>query len=144
MLYKHTQMGYSLMGLMVVAALTAAVFHAVIFILIACVAGILFSTLTVSVNSNGVQLWFGPGFLPQRFALGDIESCEITKRRYGFLGIYGWPGKFWIFNVSGCHSVRLQMRNGMKYFIGTNQPETLVKSIREVMHEAVHLAIKID
>lgn len=142
--YKHIQIGYFLIVIMTAAALIAAVLNSIIFILIAVVGGILFSTLTVFVNGNSIRLWFGPGFLPQRIALSDIVFCEVLKKHWGPLGIWGWPGKFWFFNVSGSRFVELEMRNGVRYYIGTDRPEDLKNAIYTAMHEALHLAIKIE
>ncbi len=35
----------------------------------------------------------------------------------------------WVFNVSGWEAVELQMKNGGKYRIGTNDPQGLLNAI---------------
>jgi hypothetical protein len=47
---------------------------------------------------------------------------------------YGWgihliPGG-WLYNVSGWEAVELQMKNGNKYRIGTDDPQGLMDAIR--------------
>jgi uncharacterized membrane protein len=142
--YKHTQIGYVVIFAMLAAAIVALAFKATILLLIASAVGILFSTLTVSVESDCVRLWFGPGFIPMRFFLGDIESCQAAKFRCCAWGICGWPGKGWIINVSGFRTVELKMRKGGKYYIGTDQPEALEEAIRKSMHRILLRALKTD
>ena len=142
--YRHTQVGYVIIVSMLVIAVAALVLKATISLLIAGFVGILFSTLTVSVESDCVRLWFGPGFMNKKFFLGDIESCQVSKFRCRSWGIHGWPGKGWLFNVSGFSSVELKMRNGMKYYIGTDQPEALEKAIQEARHAALNRVLKVE
>ena len=142
--YKHTQIGYVIIFSMLVAGLVAWSFQAVILVLIAVIVGVLFSTLTVSVEVECVRLWFGPGFIQRRFFLGEIESCQVAKSRWYAWGIHGWPGKGWLFNVSGFRSVELKMRNDGKFFIGTDQPEALEKAIHEAMHSSLRRSLKAE
>ena len=142
--YKHTQIGYVIILAMLVTVLIAIVLKVMVLLFIAGVVGILFSTLTVSVDGECVRLWFGPGFISMRFALGDIETCQVAKFRCCAWGIHGWPGKGWLLNVSGFHSVELKMRKGEKCYIGTDQPEALEKAIREAMHAALHRFLKVE
>ncbi len=140
--YKHTQIGYSVILAMLVFAGVALIFHSLIFLCVSLLGGVLLSTLTVSVESDGVSLWFGPGFLPTKFSLGDIESCQISKSRCWGLGVLGIPGKCRYFHVSGAHSVELKMRQGGKFFIGTDQPEALEKAIHHAIQFSLHRAMK--
>ncbi len=140
--YKHTQTGYAVMGAMLAFILIAWIVNSPVFLLVSLVAGILFSTLTVKVEGDGVRLWFGPGFLPVYFSIGDIEACQISRSRCWGLGIIGWPGKCRYFHVSGARSVELKMRTGEKCYVGTDQPEALEKAIREALHAFLHRAIK--
>lgn len=142
--YKHTQIGYGIIFSMLLVAFVAVALKAVILLLIAGIAGVLFSTLSVSVEGECVRLWFGPGFVNMRFPLEDIEFCQVAKSRCWAWGIHGWPRKGWHFNVSGSHSIELKMRNDGKYYIGTDQPEALEKAILEAMHAALHRSLKVE
>jgi hypothetical protein len=48
---------------------------------------------------------------------------------------YGWgihlTPSGWLYNVSGFWAVELQMKNGKKYRIGTDDPEGLVQVIQD-------------
>lgn len=41
----------------------------------------------------------------------------------------------WIFNVSGWESVELQMKNGRKYRIGTDDAQALLDAVGSYMHK---------
>lgn len=142
--YKHTQIGYVIIISVALAALLFMVLNQMILLLIVGIFGILFSTLTVSVEGECVRLWFGPGLIHKEFSLPDIESCQVPKSRCWSWGIHGWPGKCWLFNVSGFRSVELKMRNGVKYYIGTDEPEALEKAIQGALHAAFHRSFKAD
>lgn len=142
--YKHTQIGYVMIISTSLAALVALVFNQIILLLIVGTVGILFSTLTVSVEGEYVRFWFGPGFINMQLSLSDIESCQVAKSRCWSWGIHGWPGKGWVFNVSGFQTVELKMRNDGKYYIGTDEPEALEKAIHEAMRASLHRTLKPD
>jgi hypothetical protein len=136
--YKHTQTGYVL-----IVAFSAAIlliitlmfftgdFNPVaIFVLgflIVCLA--LFATLTVEVDEQAIDLRFGIGFFQKRFLLSDVETSRAVKNPW----YYGWGIHViphgWIFNVSGTQAVELQMKNGRKYRIGTDDVHGLVNAI---------------
>lgn len=140
--YKHTQIGYVIIVSILIGAGVAITLNVPLLLLIIGIFGVLFSTLTVSVEGEDVRLWFGPGFINKQFLLEDIEFCQITKAKCWSWGIHGWPGKAWLYNVSGFRSVELKMKNGMKYYIGTDEPEALEKAIREAIHAEFHRTLK--
>ena len=93
----------------------------------------LFSSLTVQVTDFYVKLWFGPGIIHKTFLIEDIDSTEIAKTPwYCGWGIHCIKGGF-IFNVSGFYSVQLNMKNGRRYRIGTDEPEKLKEAIDRIM-----------
>jgi hypothetical protein len=148
--YRHTQPGQTLrwiLGgtLIVLAGVFVAVvlrhgfqriaFHspgAIVFFL--CTAILLFCLfifrdLTVTIGDRQIDLWFGPGWIRRKFALSDIESCRIVRNPIllGW-GIRWFPG-CWTYNVSGLQAVELNMRDGKRYRIGTDEPERLCEAI---------------
>ena len=154
MLYKHTQIGFVMIAGLGIAALVSILEGWVLLAMVFGFAGVLFSALTVSMDGESVRLWFGPGFIPKRFVLEDMESCQavdlrVTPQRSWlgprlFWGICACPGKYWIYNVSGFRAVELKMRSGMIYYIGTDQPEALEKVILDGLHTRRHRAFKAD
>jgi hypothetical protein len=39
------------------------------------------------------------------------------------------PGQYWLWNVSGMGAVELQLKNGSRFRIGTDEPETLARAV---------------
>ena len=92
---------------------------------------ILFHSLTVAEFDNYIEIKFGPGLIKKKFLYDEIESCSIARNKwwYGF-GIRKIPGG-WLYNVSGLNAIKLNMKNGKEYRIGTDEPQKLF----EVMHK---------
>ena len=139
--YKHTQIGYFLIVVLLAVAiemfflghLLPSAGHLLPLAILFLVLAVLFSSLTVSVDPHEIKLSFGLGAIRKKIALADIESCQVCPKRCCSWGIHGWPGKSWMYNVSGFRSVELLMKNGIKYYIGTDQPQELEKAILEAM-----------
>lgn len=137
--YKHTQIGWLVIWLMAsVIALTVLImlFDEVAWVgvtaaAILAVCAVLFCTLTVEVNQEAVRLRFGPGPIGKRFAMADIRNARAVKNRW----YYGWGIRLsphgWLFNVSGFDAVELDMANGKKYRVGTDDPEKLLAAIQQ-------------
>ena len=39
------------------------------------------------------------------------------------------PGKYWLWNVSGFRAVELVFKDGKRFRIGTDEPESLIRAI---------------
>jgi hypothetical protein len=134
--YKHTQIGYLLIialgaATLLIGNLSLRTTNPGAIVLLAfmilCIG--LFATLTVQVNVQAINIRFGIGVIRKRFALKDVQTYRAVKSPW----YYGWgihliPGG-WLFNVSGWDAVELQMKNGSKYRIGTNDVQGLVNAI---------------
>ncbi len=137
--YKHTQIGYVLIiafsaAIMLISGLMFAAgdFNPVaIFVLgfmVLCFA--LFATLTVEVDDQAINLQFGIGVIQKRFLLKEIETHRAVKNPWYYAwGIHLIPDG-WIFNISGTQGVELQMKNGRKYRIGTDDVEGLINAVK--------------
>jgi hypothetical protein len=135
--YKHTQIGYLLIIALGAATLLIAFLSqrttspgAIILLafMILCVG--LFATLTVQMDDQAIIIRFGIGVIRKRFALKDVQTYRAVKNPW----YYGWgihliPGG-WLFNVSGWEAVELELKNGNKYRIGTNDVQGLMDAIR--------------
>lgn len=150
--YKHTQIGY----LMIVVTLAVFVLFAWLYItasaeipsvdsgpnfLISSIMVLIlfvlasFSTLTVSIDENHIQIKFGYGLFKKKLFLNEIDSVKIVKNHwyYGWgIRLWLWPTT-WIYNVSGFDAVELTMKNGKIYRIGTDEPTKLESAINIVM-----------
>ncbi len=141
--YKHTQIGYLMIGVMVALLL----YFGVIFmvadsdpVLVPVLSVILliiasFATLTVSIDGSYLRVKFGYGIFSKSFALSEIVSVKSVKNR----GYNGWGIRFWwkprmmILNVSGFDAVEIHMRNGKIYRIGTDEPKKLESAIKQAV-----------
>ncbi len=112
-IYVHMSVGFNWVSMAVLAMLA-------IFL-------VLFSTLTIVCDGRTLEVRFGPGLIRKRFPLKDIESYRAVKNPW----YYGWGIRRtphgWLFNVSGVHALEIQMRDGRKYRIGTDDPNGLIR-----------------
>lgn len=148
--YEHTQPGTLMrviLGLLVVIFIGAGVVllvsgadieEAVIPLAPAAVTGIvlaLFHSLTVRVSKDEVALSFGVGLIQKSFDVNEIEAVFTVCNPW----YYGWGvkkiPKGWLFNVSGLEAIELQMKNGRRYRIGTDEPVELVQAIETAVAE---------
>ena len=139
-MYRHTQIGYLTLIVVLVAALGVVVSLpnevrrvslgvAALLVIIA----VLFSTLTVEVGDGELRFHFGPGFWTKRVALSDVKAVTSTKSSWW----EGWGIRFtfrgMLYNVSGTDAVEIELRSGRSFRIGTDEPEALVQAIQTAM-----------
>ena len=71
----------------------------------------------------------------KNFPLKEIEAYRVVKNPW----YYGWGIRFtprgWLFNVSGFSAIELQMKNGKRYRIGTDDPDNLAAALDETLNE---------
>lgn len=148
MKYKHTQIGY----LMIVVLLIVFLFFAWNYItasaepesidsgtnfaitsMMVLILLVLSSFVLLQVTIDEKYLWlkFGYGVYKKKFLLNDIISARTVKNHW----YYGWGIKFWfwpkmvIYSVSGLDAVEIRLRNGRIYRIGTDEPKELEQEI---------------
>jgi hypothetical protein len=135
--YRHTQVGYTtivslgiaLLGILYWAALMPrpALIAATVSLVVVLV---LFSTLTVIIRDQTVEVFFGPGLIRRRIPLGRIRKVEAVRTPW----YYGWGIRLtphgWLWNVSGLGGVEMQFNDGKKFRIGSDEPERLVEVLR--------------
>jgi len=141
MRYRHTQIGYltiivfafALFLITIIMAMSVFNWIAFIVLIILGICLLLFSTLTVIIQEDVLEIRFGPGVIRKKFYLKDIESCQAVKNRW----YYGWGIHLtpygWLFNVSGFSAVEIRLKSGRKYRIGTDVPDELEKAIRQAI-----------
>lgn len=143
--YRHTQIGYLL--IILYSALVVFIGYLNVlagfnnpFALVALIVLLLilklFSSLTVTVDNKRIKVQFGFGVVPKVFQLKDIESYAVVKNPW----YYGWGIRYtprgWLFNVSGFSAIELQMKNGKRYRIGTDEPDNLASALSEALNDA--------
>ncbi len=140
-IYRHRQGGTpSIIALGVFAALAVGLGTAVpmarpervvasVVIMAVLLVLFLFSSLTVTVSHERVEVRFGPGLVRKRFRSDEVLQARPVRNHW----YYGWGIRLtphgWLFNVSGLDAVELLMRNGRTYRIGTDQPKELAAAI---------------
>lgn len=134
--YRHTQVGYWMAGAMVgLAAIIASRMQSLatfgVMCLVTTLASALFGTLTVVVDGTSVEVRFGPvSLLRERIAFADVTHARAVRNS----PLNGWGiryishGRLW--NVWGLDAVELQLRNGTRFRIGTDEPQALLQALR--------------
>jgi hypothetical protein len=142
--YKHTQIGYLL--IIVFSVVILLIGNLVIdtdfnpgtvlllVFMVLCLGT--FATLTVEVDDQSINLRFGIGLLRKHFLLQNVEASRPVKNPlYYAWGIHAIPGG-WVFNVSGLQAIELQMKNGRRYRIGTDDAQSLMNAIETNLQKA--------
>ena len=139
--YKHTQVGYLIIIAMAVAmvwigivlANTGINWLALGVLVVIALALVLFSSLTVVIREEELEVRFGPGPIRKQFKLNEIESCQVVRNHW----YYGWGIRLTphgvLYNVSGFHAVEIKLRTGKKFRIGTDVPQELEEVIRQAI-----------
>ena len=136
--YKNTQIGTTII---VIMALVITTLHLTIgnsqfsqiwpIYLFLGLVTILFSSLTICIEQGYVTWFFGPRFWKKSIVLGEIESAKAVRNKWYYgLGIRMLP-EGWLYNVSGLDAVKIKVRNGETIYLGTNQPQELIRAIEK-------------
>lgn len=123
--------GFFLFGIITGDADTLWVSALTVFIML--IAALLFHSLTVRVSPDNIALSFGIGLIKKRFAVADIQQCNVVKNRW----FYGWGIRItphgWLYNVSGWDAVELEFHNGRKTRVGTDDAHRLQAAIQSMI-----------
>jgi hypothetical protein len=145
-LYRHTQVGWTLIVMVVavvLAQLTIVAFGAPESTLALALAGALvaivavtlalFSTLTVVVDDLALRLSFGFGLLCREVMLADVTAArKVRNHWYAGWGVRIIPrGR--LYNVGGLDAVELEMGNGRVVRVGTDQPDALLAAVKAAL-----------
>ncbi len=136
MTYQHTQWGHwTLVVLFLLAAVISVIARSVAIFGVQClimaIAFGLAGALTTTIDDETVGVSFGPiGRIRERFALADITAARTVRNSpaYGWGMRYIPHGRLW--NVWGLDAVELQLKNGTRFRIGTDQPQELLQALR--------------
>jgi hypothetical protein len=137
-MYHHTQPA-TVTRIAAVAALAVAVYTVarlgsppILWLVVGvAVLGILtFGSMTVEVDHHRLTFWFGPGWIRRSFALTDIKSWTAVRNPWW----YGWgihlTPQGWLYNVGGAGAVQLELRDGRRLRVGTDEAERLCEAIK--------------
>lgn len=138
--YEHTQQGSIILGAVGTAVIlilvSLLIFEPVLISVLVLVILILvlaiMSQLTVTVTGDHLKIRFGPvGLVHKEWLLSEIISATPVTNQW----IYGW-GIRWtphgpLYNVAGSHAVEILLQSGRKVRIGTDEPETLCRTLQK-------------
>ena len=137
--YSHRQIGWVTLtamaaGLVIVGtALVSAdeTWVALAVLVLLVVAMVAYSSLTVTIADDTLEVRFGPGLIRRAYRVADIESSRAVRNPF----YYGFGTRMtphgWLYNVSGLDAVEVEFNTGKKIRIGTDEPETLDAAIQE-------------
>ena len=136
--YRHTQIGWVLLaalaagaGVVVFAAAktqwgTAASLVLTLLIVVA----VLFCTLTVRINGGLIECRYGPGLFRKYIPLATVRGVRPVRTAW----YQGWGIRLtsdgWLFNVSGLDAVEVELADGKRIRVGTDEPQVLAAAIR--------------
>jgi len=142
MRYKHTQIGYLIIGVLFGAAVFLAITGIVapagrggllisaIIEVILLICAIVFSKLAIKIDGESLEASFATGLIRKKVQLAEIAACEPIRIRWW----YGWGIHLtpygWLYNVSGLDAVAITLVNGRKFALGSDDPQGLVDAIR--------------
>ena len=138
MTYRHTQRGTLILAVcLAVVALGVGISlmsgkwpAAVIMTIINLPLAILFSSLTVEVDTSELRWFFGPGLWTYRLLLREIDDVAVVRNHWwNGWGIRMAPG-FRLYNVSGLDAVELRVGANDVRRIGTDDPQGLAGALR--------------
>ncbi|RKY85416.1 hypothetical protein DRQ09_07330 [candidate division KSB1 bacterium] len=104
----------------------------VLAILVICL--IIFSFMSVICDRAYLKIRIGY-IISKSFPIKDVESCKVVRIPW----YYGWgirivPGG-WLYRVSGFYAIEINMKNGKRYLIGTNEPQNLAEFINKLLKQ---------
>lgn len=137
-IYKHTQIGYlviylfgiPLIAILITAFLTKTNLSLMLsFFIVALCLLILFYSLTVEIANDYLKFYFGIGLIKFKINIEEIYSCEIVKNPW----YYGWGIRLtpngWLYNISGFQALEINLKNGKRFRLGTDEAEELRKTL---------------
>ena len=138
-IYRRTQISWpTIVPLVAVAAVLIPIFISAhidiaIWITVATygIILLLFSTLTVTITSDGVLAVFGVGLLRKTLMFADITSFMPVRNTWlNGWGIHYFQGGV-LWNASGLSAIEFKMANGRYVRIGTGEPDQLMIALTQ-------------
>lgn len=137
LIYRKTQIGYTIILVIGLAILACLLLYGLqvpakeIFLIVGIFLGAplaFFSTLTVGVTNSELHIHFGPlPLITKKWKRADFASITPVKNHW----LHGWGIHYtldgWVYNVSGYGAIEIELQNGKKFRIGTNDKVKLAE-----------------
>ncbi|MFY8272979.1 hypothetical protein AAEU32_02450 [Pseudoalteromonas sp. SSDWG2] len=138
-MYQHKQYAWAIFAILLwIGAFVGMAFYLMggdvpllVFAAILILCGFLFHGLTVKVDEQGVEWFFGPGIAKKRVHFNDIKSVAVVSNsfRHGIGMRITHDG--WVYSANGFAAVALEMHDGTFYRVGSNDADNLAAIINE-------------
>jgi hypothetical protein len=146
MAYEHTQHGWPIRAAFGLTALVFLVMMAVrpfdlpmprAVLLVGAAAaaalGLLWSRMTIRIDSDRLRWSFGPGWPRFSLTLADIRSVETTRTTFW----QGWgihrTRRGWLYNIAGWDAVLVTRADGRQLLLGTDEPRRLQAALERAL-----------
>jgi len=143
--YRHTQIGWTMIAIVVGAGLleltivalstvsTLALTLAGALAAVFAVLLVMFASLTVAVDARALRLWFGAGLLRREVTLGDVVAARLVRLPW----FTGWGVRAvphgWLYRVGGRDAVELELENGRVVRVGSDEPMELLAAVTRAL-----------
>ena len=136
--YRHTQIGWVLLAALAAGAgvvlfatsKTGWSTAASVVLTLLIVVAVLFCTLTVRITGGLIECRYGPGLICKYIPLATVRGVRTVRTEW----YQGWGIRLtsdgWLFNVSGLDAVEVELADGKRIRIGTDEPQVLAAAIR--------------
>lgn len=145
-LYRHTQIGWTIIALVGAAIVAEVIVAAVLasqstiaLALSGAVAAVLavflalFSTLTVTVDGAAVRLAFGLDLLRREVLLEEVVAARRVRNSW----VAGWGVRVIphgrLYNVGGLDAVELELDSGRVVRVGSDEPDALLAAVQRAL-----------
>lgn len=92
---------------------------------------VLFSSLTIVMRDEAVDVYFGPGLIRRRIPLRRIRGVRVAQTPW----YYGWGIRLtphgWLWNVQERGGVEIQLEDGHRFRIDSDEPDKIAAAILE-------------
>ncbi len=135
--YRHTQRGDLLLVLVggmcvyLVGVSLVVGWHPVTLVVLAILLAtlVIFPFLTVEVDGGTLSIAFGQGLVRKAWPVGELRAWRVVRNPWW----YGWGIHYtpdgWLYNVLGSSAVEIELRDGRRARIGTDDPCGLVAAL---------------
>jgi hypothetical protein len=137
-MYHHTQAGtmtriaalagLAAAGYIVARASPRPILWLVLGVAVLAVFGL--GSMTIAVDQERLSFWFGPGLIRRSFRLAEIRTwTAVTNPWWYGWGIHLTPHG-WLYNVGGRGAVQLELHDGRRLRVGSDEPERVCEAIQ--------------
>jgi hypothetical protein len=93
----------------------------------------MFRSLTVEVTEREIRCRFAAGPVRKTIPLAQVRAARAVRNPWW----YGWGVRLtprgWMYNISGLDAVEVELRDGRRFRIGTDEPQALARAIERAL-----------